>query len=111
MTDKPDDLNDHNDLPLPPPSFLSLITMLGSQAMLALGLVPVEQAGRVIVRINEAKHFIDLIEILREKTEGNRTQEETEAIDGFLHELRMAYITLKGGPTEQAEKDEPAKEE
>ena len=65
-----------------------------------------EPAGaKAEVRLDEAKHFIDTIEMLQAKTEGNRTAEETAAIEQVLHELRLGYVgrepTLTSGASSQ----------
>ena len=38
--------------------------------------------------------MIDMLEILQQKTEGNRTPEETEDIEAMLYQLRMAYVQV-----------------
>jgi len=45
--------------------------------------------------LNEARHLIDTLAILEEKTAGNRTPEESALLDQLLHELRMGYVTLQ----------------
>ena len=44
------------------------------------------------MRRNLAKHAIDTLEILQQKTEGNRTPEESDEIEAMLHQLRMAFV-------------------
>ena len=39
-----------------------------------------------------ARHTIDTLEMLRDKTEGNLDEEETKLLDGLLYELRMRYV-------------------
>jgi len=79
----------------PPASLSVLITSLGMQAMLALGLTPTSEPGPPKPRLNEARHLIDTLAILEEKTAGNRTPEESALLDQLLHELRMGYVTLQ----------------
>ncbi len=80
----------------PPAASLSfLITTLATQAMMCLGQLPNPATGQAETRLPEAKHFIDMLEVLEEKTAGNRTSEESVLLDGFLHELRMAYVMLQ----------------
>jgi hypothetical protein len=83
------------DLPLPPPSLEFLASSLGMQAMIAMGLVPSPLTGKPEVHLHQAKHFIDTIAMLEEKTEGNRTPEETAVISNLLHELRMGYLAVQ----------------
>ena len=46
------------------------------------------------LRIDQARHAIELLTVLQQKTEGNRTPEESEEIEAMLHQLRMAFITV-----------------
>ena len=41
-----------------------------------------------------AKHCIDLLGALREKTDGNLSPQEGQFLDGLLAELRMQYVSL-----------------
>ncbi len=46
-----------------------------------------------------ARRVIAILEMLLDKTEGRRTEEESKLLDGILFELRLAYVerTRKGG--------------
>jgi len=87
--------------PLPPPSLASLASMLAMQAMVSLGVVPNPLSGKAEIDVDQARHFIDTIEMLEQKTAGNRTTEESSILTGMLHELRMAYVgaTTPGAST------------
>jgi hypothetical protein len=84
--------------PLPPASLSTLITTLGMQAMIALGWMPDPATGKAEVQLDAARHFIDTLAMLQEKTEGNRTAEETAALDQLLHELRMGFVAVQQRP-------------
>ncbi|HID75474.1 MAG TPA: DUF1844 domain-containing protein [Planctomycetaceae bacterium] len=81
--------------PLPPPDLASLATGLAMQAMVAMGLAPNPVDGKTAVHLDQAKHAIDTIAMLEEKTEGNRTPEESALIARLLHELRMSYVAIQ----------------
>jgi hypothetical protein len=81
--------------PLPPPSLELLASTLAMQAMVSMGLVPHPASGKAEFRAEEATHLIDMIQMLRDKTEGNRTAEETAAFDHLLHELRLGYVAVQ----------------
>jgi hypothetical protein len=86
---------------LPPASFSMLITTLAAQAMAALGQSPEAEQGEPFVHLGLAKHYIDTLGVLEEKTKGNLTQQEAAMLDGMLHELRMMYVaTSKRRPPE-----------
>ena len=79
-------------IPPPPATLEFLITTLATQAMMSLGQIGNPVSGKADVRLPEAKHFIDMLTVLEEKTAGNRTADESALLDGFLHELRMAFV-------------------
>jgi hypothetical protein len=84
---------ENRDYALPPPSLAFLITTLGTQAMVALGEVPNPISGKMERLPNQAKHFIDTLGMLEEKTAGNRTPEESALLTSLLHQLRMAFVS------------------
>ena len=82
--------------PLPPASFEVLVSMLFSQAMAMLGQIPDPSTGKTQVNKGVAKHTIDTLEVLKEKTEGNLTEDESKVLDEALHALRMAFVSAPG---------------
>jgi len=87
---KPNPMAD--DVPLPQADFLFLVGTLYLQGAMALGLMPNPISGKAEVKLNQAKHAIDLLAMLQEKTKGNLESEEAEELDAALHQLRMAYV-------------------
>ncbi len=77
---------------MPPASFSFLVTTLASQAMVALGHLPNPLNGKTAVRLPEARHFIEMLAMLEEKTASHRTPDESAILDQFLHELRLMYV-------------------
>ena len=75
---------------LPPATFDILIVTLATQAMALLG-----QEGNPQTDLPLARHHIDLLGMLEEKTEGNRTEEETNLLVNLLHELRMQCVKVE----------------
>jgi len=80
---------------LPPPSFSLLVATLGSQAMVALGQVPNPLDGKTEVRLDLARHAIEMLAILEQKTKGNLDADESRMLESVLHQLRMAFIAAK----------------
>ena len=76
----------------PQPNFLVFISTLASQALLALGEIEHPATGKVEVDLPQAKYTIDLLQLLQDKTKGNRTDDETRAIEAYLYDLRMKYV-------------------
>ena len=80
------------DYPMPKPSLVTFATTLSQQAMVAMGILPHPLAKKSVFMLNQASYLIDTIELLFEKTAGNRTEEETKTLDNILHDLRMLFI-------------------
>ena len=78
----------------PDPSLHLLVTTLATQALIGLGLIPHPASGKSESDLAQAKHFIGTVEMLLEKTDGNRTKEETEIIEEVLHQLRMGFVAV-----------------
>lgn len=88
--------NETADYPAPPPaSFEILISMMFSQGMSMLGHIPDPVSGTTNVNKPYAKHTIDTLEILGEKTKGNLSDDESKMLSEALHALRMAYVGAK----------------
>jgi hypothetical protein len=79
---------------LPPADFATLVSMLMTQVMVALGAIPNPASGKPEKEPVLAKHFIDLLSILDEKTKGNLAQDEAAMLETTLHQLRLAYIEI-----------------
>ena len=72
-----------------------LLTTLATETMICLGQIPHPATGKQEVHLDQAKYFIDTLDILRAKTEGNLTPEEKAALEHLLHELRVAYVAIE----------------
>ncbi len=86
--EQPDDLGE-----LPPATFMVLMSTLATQAMAAMGLLPDPMTGKPTINLPMAKHFVDLLAMLQEKTKGNLTEEESDHLRDGLHQLRMVYVS------------------
>ena len=78
--------------PLPEVSFNSLIFSLSSTVLFHLGEIADPQSGKKAKDLPLAKHTIDTIAMLKEKTEGNLTEEEKKFIESILADLRWRYV-------------------
>jgi hypothetical protein len=79
---------------LPPASFVELVTMLATQALVSLGQIPHPLSGQAELRPAEAKHFIDLLEVLEQKTAGNLAPDEAALLADALHQLRLGFVSV-----------------
>ena len=93
-----DKKEDHEIPPLPEVNFNSLIFSLSSSALFHLGEIADPQTGKTIKDLPLAKHSIDTIAMLKDKSKGNLTEEESKFIESILTDLRWRYIkTTKKG--------------
>lgn len=74
--------------------FMSLLGSLVTQAMYALGMVPQQEGQQQVqVDITTAKQLIDMLIMLRSKTQGNLTSEESSQLDEAISELQRVFVT------------------
>jgi hypothetical protein len=76
----------------PPAEFLTFISTLAMQALMALGEIahPVTQEKQA--DLPQAQYLIDVLQMLSEKTQGNVTPQETDELNTLLYELRMKFV-------------------
>jgi hypothetical protein len=81
------------DYPLPPATFEFLVLSLRTQTEMHLGLLySGEEEDQPEPDFRIARHSIDLLAMLQEKTRGNITLEEQRLIENSLTELRFRYV-------------------
>jgi hypothetical protein len=84
---------------LPEPSFVELVNLIAIQALVGLGLMGGPRGERIPPNPEAAKHFVDMLQVLEDKTKGNLTADERKVLDGVLYEIRMRYVEVVGGGT------------
>jgi len=78
--------------PLPEVNFNSLIFSLSSSALINLGEIADPHTGQTEKDLPLAKHSIDTIAMLKDKTKGNLNPEEQRFVDTILADLRWRYV-------------------
>ena len=82
-----------NEYPLPPATFDFLVFSLRTQAEMEMGILNLgSDEEKPAADLNRARHFIDLLGMLEEKTRGNLSLEEKRLLENSLTELRFRYI-------------------
>jgi len=81
--------------PLPEGDFNTLVSMLATQALFAMGLIGAEDVEPK-KDLNMAKFHIDMLTNLEEKTKGNLSDEEDKMIKGALSQLQMGFVQATG---------------
>jgi hypothetical protein len=78
--------------PLPEPTFSFLVSGLVSQTLMGMGQVPNPITGKQEKNLDDAKFAIDTLQMLKEKTRGNLTEDEKKQLDSVLYDLRMRFL-------------------
>jgi hypothetical protein len=79
---------------VPEASLTALIHLLAEQALMALG-VPHPMMKEVPpANPTVARFYVDLLSVLKAKTEASRTESETRQLDDILYDLRMRVMNL-----------------
>ncbi|HMV66072.1 MAG TPA: DUF1844 domain-containing protein [Myxococcota bacterium] len=79
---------------VPPVTFSSFVITLAHTALVHLGEVSDPTGGGRHVDLQLARHSIDAIAMLEDKTKGNLDDEERRLMEGVLHELRGKFVDV-----------------
>jgi Domain of unknown function (DUF1844) len=70
----------------------SLFMMFGSAALVGLGEAVDPASGTRRVDLAQAQEGIDILLLLRDKTEGNRSEEESQLLEDLLYDLELRFV-------------------
>jgi hypothetical protein len=103
----PSEAEGEHELPIPPATFEFFVLSLKMQAEMAMGLIHFgDEKDRPKPDVRVARHSIDLLAMLAEKTRGNLTIDEQRLIENSVTELRFRYVQVveaQGQQKSQAE--------
>ena len=77
---------------LPEVNFATFIFSLSSSAHFCFGEIEDPSTGEKKENLPMAKHIIDTLSMLEEKTKGNLTSDEEQLFKNILYDLRMHYV-------------------
>jgi hypothetical protein len=78
--------------PLPEVNFSTFIVSLSTEVLFHLGEIAHPGTGERQKNLPLAKHAIDTLAMIQEKTKGNLTEEERKLLENMLYDLRMWFI-------------------
>lgn len=81
-------------IPMPPASFSFIVLSLRAQTEMQLGLVHYGEEEKQPPDLPLARHTIDLMAVLLEKTKGNLSIEEHRLLENSLTELRFRFVQV-----------------
>ncbi|HLA94662.1 MAG TPA: DUF1844 domain-containing protein [Pyrinomonadaceae bacterium] len=91
-----------------PASFVNFLSTLATNAAAALGAVPHPATGQRSLDLETGKYWLDVLGMLKDKTQGNLHPQESRLVEGLLADLRMQYVTMVRA-TEEKLKEQAAK--
>jgi len=80
---------------MPEVSFSALVMSLSTSALYHMGEIADPATGKTVKDLILAKHSIDTLNLLRDKTKGNLTDEEKGLLDNVLYDLRLRFVKAK----------------
>ncbi len=84
--------NTDENFTMPQVTFSTFILSLASSTLMQLGEIPNPDTGKTELQLDLARHTIDVLEMLYEKTRGCITEEEKVLLSDILHEVKMKYV-------------------
>lgn len=82
----------------PATSFSDFLLWMATMIAVQFGDLPHPETGEPVEpNIPAAKHFIDIMGMLQEKTAGNLAPHEAKLIDDLLYDVRKRFLDAQGG--------------
>ena len=79
------------------PDLQGLFIMFASSALVNLGEAADPETGERVLDLEQAREAIDLLSLLRAKTEGNRTEQESHLLEEMLYDLQLRFVRAAKG--------------
>lgn len=76
-------------------NFYNFVLSMSTTAMFHFGDFPDPATKTTARNLPAAKHTIDILSMLKDKTAGNLVEQEKKLLEGILFELKMRYIREK----------------
>ncbi len=83
--------------------FANMVMQHTNMAFIFLGQVPHPETGKTVRDLDHARYFIDQLEMLEAKTQGNLDKQEQALLKQSLAGLRMAFVEAVSEPAPSAE--------
>jgi hypothetical protein len=95
MSQPDEDEDEVMELPVPPADFSFLVESILVQIQVQLGLLYFgNEDERPAPNLNVARHSIDMLAMLQEKTKGNLAMDEIRLLENGLTEMRFRYVQV-----------------
>jgi len=77
--------------------FVQFVMVQAQNILYVLGRIPTPEGDRIPPNLQAAKMMIDHLELIRIKTEGNLSPQETKIITEALQQVQLAFVEASGG--------------
>ena len=77
---------------MPEVTFSTFVMSLNTSVLYHLGELPDPESGETFVNLDLARHAIDTLVVLEQKTKGNLTDEEAELMRNILYDVKMRFV-------------------
>ena len=82
---------------MPEVTFSAFVMSLNTSILFHLGELADPETGQVVKNIELARHAIDTLVVLEQKTKGNLTEEEAELLKNILYDVKMRFVRAMKG--------------
>ncbi len=82
----------HGKCVMPEVTFTAFIMSLNTSALYHLGEIADPATGEKVVDFSLARHAIDTLVLLQEKTKGNLDPDETEMLKNIVYDVKMRFV-------------------
>ncbi len=72
--------------------FSNIVVSFSQTALVGMGKISNPQTGKVDKNLNMARTYIDMLEMLSEKTKGNLTKKEKDILESTVTNLQLTYV-------------------
>lgn len=77
---------------MPEVTFMAFIMSLNTSALFHLGEIADPETGEKLIDFPLARHAIDTLVLLQEKTKGNLHSDETEMLKNILYDVKIRFV-------------------
>jgi hypothetical protein len=77
---------------MPKVTFSTFVMSLNTSVLYHLGELPDPETGKTFLNIDLARHAIDTLVVLEQKTKGNLSEEESELMKNILYDVKMRFV-------------------
>jgi len=77
---------------MPEVTFSTFVMSLNTSVLFHLGELSDPETGQKMVNIELARHAIDTLVVLEQKTKGNLTDEEADLMRNILYDVKMRFV-------------------